>query len=397
MSSRSLRIAMVAACPFPARRGTPLRVERLAEALVNRGHELELVTYDIAEEIYAHAHPVHRPSGKPRLGTLPPGPTLAKLFRYDPALAALLRGLLRQRPFDVIHGHHYEGILTAVPAARSWGIPLVYDAHTTLSSELPSYRIGLPRVIKRGVGAWLDRHAPAMADHIVAVTPDIREKLINDFGRPPATITVAMNGVEAEQFARIGANAAVPDRVIYCGTMARYQGIDLLLRAFAIARQRRPSLELVFVVSASFQPYETLAGELGIRSAISVEADSLDLLPERLARAAIAVLPRSTCDGIPQKLLNYMAAGKGIVAFRGSAKILQHGETGLVVDDNDVEGFGHAIVRLAEEPGLARHLGAAARVHVLNHCTWDSAAQHCEGVYEALVTSRHAAVTRLPA
>ena len=41
------RIVMVAACPMPARRGTPLRVERLAEALAARGHHVELVTYQI--------------------------------------------------------------------------------------------------------------------------------------------------------------------------------------------------------------------------------------------------------------------------------------------------------------------------------------------------------------
>ncbi|MFO1075557.1 MAG: hypothetical protein U1E17_23225 [Geminicoccaceae bacterium] len=42
MVGRRLRIGMVAACPLPARRGTPLRIERLAEALAARGHHVEL-------------------------------------------------------------------------------------------------------------------------------------------------------------------------------------------------------------------------------------------------------------------------------------------------------------------------------------------------------------------
>lgn len=36
--SRRYRIAMVAACPFPCPRGTPVRVRRMAEALTARGH-----------------------------------------------------------------------------------------------------------------------------------------------------------------------------------------------------------------------------------------------------------------------------------------------------------------------------------------------------------------------
>ncbi|CAN5167478.1 hypothetical protein BH20GEM2_BH20GEM2_04590 [soil metagenome] len=35
---------MVAACPLPAPRGTPIRILRLAEALALRGHEVHLVT-----------------------------------------------------------------------------------------------------------------------------------------------------------------------------------------------------------------------------------------------------------------------------------------------------------------------------------------------------------------
>jgi hypothetical protein len=44
-----VRICMVAACLFPVRRGTPLRIERLPQAVMERGHEIEVVTYHIAD------------------------------------------------------------------------------------------------------------------------------------------------------------------------------------------------------------------------------------------------------------------------------------------------------------------------------------------------------------
>ena len=40
-------IAVIAACPFPHSRGTPLRIQRLSEALVMAGHEVHIFTYPI--------------------------------------------------------------------------------------------------------------------------------------------------------------------------------------------------------------------------------------------------------------------------------------------------------------------------------------------------------------
>jgi len=43
----SLRIAMIAACPFPWPRGTPIRIHRIAEAVARRGHAVHVVTYHL--------------------------------------------------------------------------------------------------------------------------------------------------------------------------------------------------------------------------------------------------------------------------------------------------------------------------------------------------------------
>jgi glycosyltransferase involved in cell wall biosynthesis len=97
------------------------------------------------------------------------------------------------------------------------------------------------------------------------------------------------------------------------------------------------------------------------------------------------VNPRVECDGIPQKLLNYMAAGKPIVSFAGSAKHLVDGELGLVVPDRDTVSFARAIDRLLEDPDLAGRLGAAAGHFVRSTLSWEAAASRLEAVYEGLL------------
>jgi len=138
-------------------------------------------------------------------------------------------------------------------------------------------------------------------------------------------------------------------------------------------------------VSSPFDPYEALAKKLGIRDAIELIPDSFEQLPQQLADSAVAVLPRMHCDGIPQKLLNYMAAGKGIVCSAGSAKLLEHDRTGLIVPNGDVHAFAAAILRLAEDPEFAQELGLAAREYVERNYSWDQAAERLERIYAQVV------------
>ncbi|HTC24518.1 MAG TPA: glycosyltransferase, partial [Gemmatimonadales bacterium] len=88
------------------------------------------------------------------------------------------------------------------------------------------------------------------------------------------------------------------------------------------------------------------------------------------------------CSGVPQKLLNYMAAAKPIVSFAGSGGLLEHGRTGWLVPDGDTEAFGGAVLHMLDEPELAHQLGAAARRHVADHYSWDRSARLVESVYE---------------
>ena len=167
---QSLRIAMVAACPFPAPRGTPLRIYRLAEALAARGHRLEVVAYHLGKPPESVPFKIHRIGDVPTYRRVAPGPTLQKLLLVDPLLSMKLLRVVRKQRFDIIHAHHYEGLLVSLPARRFAKIPVVFDVHTLLEPELPHYSLGLPGRIKKRIAKSLDRRLPATADHVLAVT-----------------------------------------------------------------------------------------------------------------------------------------------------------------------------------------------------------------------------------
>jgi glycosyltransferase involved in cell wall biosynthesis len=387
--SGPLRVAVVAACPFPLPRGTPIRILRLAEAIAARGHEVHIATYHLGSGAVSPGLTLHRIANIPSYRKLGPGPTPRKLLQVDPALAKLLRRLLVSQPFDVIHAHHVEGLVVGASARRGLRIPLVFDAHTLLMSELPYYPLGLPAFAKAGLGRWMDRILPRLAEHTVCVTETIRNKLVESAGVDSASVSVVTNGIELDHFdpARFPPReAGNGKRLIFTGNLAEYQGIDLMLRAFRHAAERNREARLVIAADSSFAPYEALARELGIRDRLDLMASPpFADLPRLLASADIAINPRTDCDGVPVKLLNYMAAARAVVSFAGSAPGVTHGRNGWLAKSGDVEALGEGILTLLADPDRAKSLGRAAREYVAEHCSWPKAAERCEAIYRALV------------
>ncbi|HET7599977.1 MAG TPA: glycosyltransferase family 4 protein [Gemmatimonadales bacterium] len=382
--SRGYRVAMVAACPFPCARGTPIRIRRMAEALARRGHDVHVVSYDLRQGDEPLPFTVHRTSHLTGYHRVEPGPTAAKLMLLDPMLVRVLRRVLREHPFDVIHAHHYEGLLVALRARGRRRIPIVYDGHTLLENELPYYPLGLPRAAKRAIGRLLDRRLPRRADHVIAVSDAIADTLAAAGGVPAERMAVIPNGVELEAFTGTGERRDNGPRLVFAGNLAPYQRIDLLFRSLRTVVDARADARLLIVGAESLEPYGGLADELGVRGRIDTIASDFGGLPAHLAAAHVALNPRTACAGVPQKLLNYMAAGKPIVSFAGSAKVLEHGRTGWLVPDEDAAAFGRAVLALLDDPELARALGDAARRHVAEHFSWERTAERVEVVYGKL-------------
>jgi glycosyltransferase involved in cell wall biosynthesis len=381
---------MVAACPFPYGRGTPIRIHRLAEALSRRGHEVHVVTYHIGDPAVPEGVAVHRIPDLRWYRHYEPGPTRTKLLILDPLLVWKLRQVLRSHDIDLIHAHHYEGLLVA-GLSGGGHCPVIYDAHTTLESELHYYPLGLPKKMCRSLGRVLDRRMPRRASHVIAVSEEISETLLELAELSEEQIDVIPNGVESPLF-----DVAEPDRsergdgriVAFAGNLAPHQGIEYLLAAFGRVRERWSHARLHIISDSDFAPYEGLARELEVEDAIELRRVPFKELPDRLAAADVLVNPRVEATGLPMKLLNYMAAGRPIVSFEGSAVHLEDGKTGLTVADGDSDALADAILRLLEDDDLAARLSGAAKLKARVEFDWMTRAAQVEAVYERVMVRR---------
>lgn len=378
------RIAVVAACPFPYPRGTPIRILRMSEGLAASGHEVHVVTYHLGQRFLDLPVFVHRISNIFTYRKTSPGPTYQKIFFVDVLLTLKLYQVVKSQDIDIIHAHHYEGLIAGLAVSRLTGIPVVFDVHTLLSSELPQYQLGLPRWFVKKIGAVLDRMLPLQAEHIIAVTDKIRSRLIEDEAVPPQKITTVYSAVENELLSvpSPGTVADVERTLVFAGNLAPYQGIDVMLRAFRLILDRRPDTILRIVSEDQIYPYKNLISTLKLQENIVFEKFEYFQLPARLHTALIALNPRPQADGMPVKLLNYMATGRAIVSFSGSGEILEHENTALLVSHPDEQHFAQAVLRLLDDPPLARKLGHAAQAMAQEFFLQEAMVKTIEQVYD---------------
>ncbi len=358
----------------------------MSQALRERGHEVRVVAYHLSEGPAPSGVVVHRTPEASTYHRLEAGPSVRKLLQMDPLLVRTLHGVLDRHPVDIVHAHHVEGFAAGWLTRRT-GVPVVYDAHTLLESELPHF-VPVARAPARMLGRGLDRATATRAHHVVTVTPAIRGAFVDGHGLPPARVSTVPNGVEWRRFDRPRSQHD-PPVVLFAGGLTAYQGVDALLRAMREVRAARPAARLLLAVRDpdAFAPWRGLLDELGLTDTVDVRRAGLDDLPALLSTAAVAVNPRPRADGQPLKLLNYMSAGVPIVSCRGSSHGLTHGETAWLVDDDDPAALAEGIRLLLDEPDRAARLGRAARQTVRALPGWEDVAVMLEGVY---ATSRAA-------
>lgn len=387
-----LRVAMVAACPFPANHGSAASIREMSEALERLGHEVHVVTYPIREEIPFQGCTVHRVNSRLiKPGTVRIGPSLDKII-YDLLLIFKLLEVIYRHKIDIIHAHNYEAAIIGWFGRLLSFRPMLYNAVTTMKEELPTYNFIRPKWLAAQIGSVLDWVVPRMATIITVVSDELKTYLVRS-GLPERKVKVVPAGVYPDMFERgdgqrIRQQYALGDAplVMYTGAFEEFQRIDYLLLAMQWAAQRNPAARLMLVGNVKnqgqFTKFKDMARHLGIDDkAIFIESTPLADLPDYLAAADVVVVPRTECPGHPVKLLNYMAAGKAIVSFRGSAKGLHHMYNAYLADDHKFEALGRGIDFLLNSPRDAAVLGARARGTIHQTFDWDTIAKGIEQIY----------------
>ena len=164
-------------------------------------------------------------------------------------------------------------------------------------------------------------------------------------------------------------SADEPLALITIGRLVPTKGHDVLIRACAALISAGRELRLSIIGSGpAEQELKALAEEQGISDHVDFRgalafADVLEALDQSdLFCLAPRLIPGHPPDGIPNVIAEDMALRLPVVTTRVSAipELVSDGETGCLVEVDDVEAFAAAIERLAADPELARRLSDKA-------------------------------------
>ena len=263
---------------------------------------------------------------------------------FDPMLAVRIRRAVRRARPDIVHTH----LVHADLYGAFGGGAVVSTKHND-----DPFRTGAYRFVERALAR--------RASCIIAITESLARFQIERVGLPARKVVTVHYGLDTLPPAW-GTNP--PDDVAPTASVAlavcrleRQKGLDVAIRALAIARSTEPRLELVVLGEGrEREALASLAGELG------VPVHLLGRVPDVgawLARAAVLVHP-VRWEGFGLAVLEAMLAGLPVVASRVSSlpELVEDGVTGRLVTPDDPVGLAGA---LTETLGEGRAYGAAGR------------------------------------
>ncbi|GGR57442.1 LPS biosynthesis protein [Deinococcus seoulensis] len=323
-----MRIGIVTATYLPSRNGVATSTALFARGLRARGHDVR---------IFAPRHPQMPPheDGVYRLNSSFAGArALGAPADYPVMLAPgpLLTSRLPLRDLDVLHTMHpFLAGQLALRWSRASGAPVVYTAHTQYDQYL--HYTPMPRVGQ----AVLRPHVSAFARRVNAVLAPGRAmvEMLREYGYA-GPVDLFPNPVDLAAFR--AANGAAfragfhvsPDTplVMYLGRLAPEKNLEVMLRAFALARASRPELRLLVVGDGpSRAPMQALAhGGVTFTGPVPYEQ-----VPGALA-AADAFITASTSEVLPMSMIEALAAGAPLVAAQSPAALdlIEEGVNGTV-------------------------------------------------------------------
>lgn len=370
-----------------------VRLSRLAQALVRRGHVVTVLTTlphypqgQIAER-YRKAWSVEQVREGVRVVRVwlwaTPSPRISRklISQLSFMFSAALRGLTLPRPDVVlIEAQPVFTSLAGVLLSQRFGVPYVLNVSDLwpdhlltvgkIRAEHPVYRLA------RKLVDTTYRHAAG----VVAMSPLWAEKIGGYIG-PSDKIRVIYNGVDLERF-RPGVDSSAFRQqhglegyktVTFIGTFATQYDFETMLK---VARRLagRDDVRFVFVGQGSQDTIvqQALAGgDLPqVRWIKWVEHAEMPQVWAATDVTFWALRPQDLYRGtIPAKLYEALAAGVPTVAAAEDvpAKIIEDSGGGLAVPFGDVDGMARAMEHLLDDEVLRRKMGRDGRIYADMH------------------------------
>ncbi|MDD5396713.1 MAG: glycosyltransferase family 4 protein [Candidatus Moranbacteria bacterium] len=388
-----MKILVIAPTPFFADRGTHIRILEEALALEKRGHKITIATYHIGKDIDANVQTEVDVRRIRRLlfwyKKLEAGPDWQKIL-LDIMLIRKAFNLARTQKPDIIHGHLHEGVLIGwiVKTVLFWRkMKLVADFHGSLTKEMVSHSYLNGGPLKK-IFCSIERWVNNLGDSAMASS----EELAKDIAlfRTDHQVSTILDGANLAHYSNLPSKIELKKEfelpldktiVTYTGALMGNKGIEYLLQAIPEVLKKTPN---AYFVVAGF-PAENVVkfvSDNGLSASVRVISplDYFDL-SKILMASDIGVDPKdSTTLQASGKILQYMAAGLGVVCFDRPNNRAYLGNGAEYAQEISAAGLTEAIIKLVNDQEKTRFQGEFNKKQI-EKFSWDLSSEKIEEIY----------------
>jgi glycosyltransferase involved in cell wall biosynthesis len=302
----------------------------------------------------------------------------AKIYRKS-GIGPLFHARARREMPALLHAHFASGGLTAIPLAKSLGVPLLVTLHGS-------------DVTVKWASAESMRRLGREAALFLCVSRFIRDRAIAA-GLPEEKLRVHYIGVDLEQFQAPRADATGAG-VLFVGRLVEKKGCVYLLRAMASVQQTYPDCLLTVIGDGPLRgSLESHARKLGVTCRF-LGAQPPAIVREHLLATHIFCAPSVTAEdgdseGLGMVFAEAQAMGIPVVSslHGGIPEVVANGRTGLLVNERDHEALAAAIASLLGNASLWEQFRHNARAHIEHAFDLAKQTAELETIYQDLMAT----------
>lgn len=392
--SEKLRILMIAPQPWFQPRGTPFSVLHRIKALSLLGHKIDLVTYHIGQDVPIDNLTIHRAKKVPFINNIKIGPSAPKIF-LDIALYQKAVEMLEENTYDYLHTHE-EAAFFGIPLAKKYGLPHLYDMHSSLPQQLGNFKFSKSKALI-GLFEKLERNTIEKSAGVITICPELQDYVGKHFPKQTSILieNVADNSVvfppseSKEEFLKKQYNLNGEKIVLYYGTFEPYQGIDMFIESAAHLTKKRPNDVHFLMVGGNerqVETYKSQAEKLGIGHKFTFTGFvQPDAIPSFISMSDVLVSPRLKGTNSPLKIYSYLRSGKPIVATRHITHTQILSDSVSILADPNPEAFADGILSILDDRHKQQRLVEAAKQLAEQHYSYDDYLQKTSWIVERVM------------
>lgn len=407
---RKLRICLTGYRSNPYSGGQGIYIKFLSRALVDRGHEVDVISGQPYPELDDRVNLIKLPSlnlfeEDNHVTALRPRHLLSftDFFEWFSMLTGgfaepytfgrrLVKYFKTHRPhYDIVHDN--QSLCYGTLALQEMGVPIVTTIHHPITSDLEialssadSWKLRL--LIRR----WhsflrMQKKVVKRLKHIVTVSDASRWDIAEAFGVPEDRIDIVHNGIDTSVFEPLPGVAREKNTIMATASAdAPLKGLEYLLKALALLATEIPDIRLMVLGKLKEDgSTEKLLHKLGIEERVQFYSGlTSSEVAELYARCTLAVVP-SVYEGFGLPAGEAMACGVPVVSTNGGALPEVVGDCGVIVPTRSENAIAEAIKELLADHSKRAGLGQKGRARIAAHFSWEVAARDMAGVYERVI------------